>query len=75
MNSKAKARIVTVCLFVFIVLLCANIVALWPRALPWVLGVFAIPGAWKFCRVTYKWLTVEEQPKLPTYQDFAEARK
>lgn len=64
MNSKKKAKLVTVALFVFVVMVCFNVVALWPVTLPYVLGVFAIPGAWKFCRVTYIWLMSEEKPKM-----------
>lgn len=56
MNNKTKAWIVTAFMFVMTVLLCFNIVALWPVALPWVLGAFAIPGAWKFCNVLFRWL-------------------
>lgn len=85
MSSKKKAKLVTVALFVFIVMVCTNLVAIWPEALPWVLGVFAIPGAWKFCRVLYVWLTTDDKPitiRLPrvkkrvkTYADYArEAR-
>lgn len=85
MNSKRKAKLVTVALFTFIVLLCANLVALWPEAMPYILAVFAVPGAWKFCRVLYLWLTTEDRPvtvrlpkvkkerKVKTYADYAEA--
>lgn len=83
MNSKSKAKLVTVALFVFVVMVCANVVALWPSALPWVLGAFAVPGAWKFCRVMFLWLTTEDKPitirlpkvkkerKAKTYADYA----
>ena len=87
--SKGKAKLVTVFMFTMIVLLLADAVAIWPDALPWVLLVFAIPGAWKFVRVLYIWLTTPDNPiviKLPvwkgwkrpaqakTYQEYAAAR-
>lgn len=89
MKSESKAKLVTLLLFVLILLLMADVVALWRWTLPWVLGVFAVPGAMKFCRVLYIWLTTEDQPvsiKLPfkkprkpkgptTYKDWAEAQK
>jgi hypothetical protein len=89
MKSESKAKLVTILLFVLILLLMADVVALWPWTLPWVLGVFAVPGAMKFCRVLYIWLTTEDQPvsiKLPfrkpkkpkgpvTYKDWADAQK
>lgn len=80
MNNK-KAKLVTLVLFTFVVLVCANAVKLWPAALPWVLGAFAIPGAWCFCKVAFLWLTTEDTPitiKIPrhkkkkTYLDYAE---
>ena len=60
--NKNKARLVVVALFVLLVLLCADAVAIWPDTLPWILGAFAIPGAWKFCRVLFIWLTTDEEP-------------
>lgn len=86
MSSKKKARLVTVALFVFVVMVCFNLVALIPAALPWVLGAFAIPGAWVFCKVLFVWLTTEDKPltiRLPklgkhkkpkTYADYAEVK-
>ena len=84
--NKNKARLVTVVIFVFVLLLCADAVSIWPAALPYILGAFAIPGAWKFCRVLFIWLTTEDKPvaiKLPirkkekpvrTYKDYAAGR-
>lgn len=84
--SKNKAKLVTVFMFVMTVLMLADLVAIYPAALPWVLGVFAIPGAWKFCQVLFLWLTTEDKPvaiKLPlrkkekpvrTYKDYAAGR-
>lgn len=87
MNSKSKAKIVTVALFVFVVMVCFNLVALFPAALPWILGAFAVPGAWVFCKVLFLWLTTEDKPiitillpklgkhkKPKTYADYAEAK-
>lgn len=89
MKSENKAKLVTALLFVLIVLLMADMVAMWPWMLPYVLGVFAVPGAIKFCRVLFIWLTTEDAPvqiKLPfkkprkpkgpvTYTEWSEAQK
>lgn len=78
MKSESKAKLVTVLLFVLILLLMADVVALWRWTLPWVLGVFAVPGAMKFCRVLYIWLTTEDQPvsiKLPFKLPFRKPKK
>lgn len=61
--NKNKAKLVTVVIFVFLILLCADAVSIWPRTLPWILGAFAVPGAWKFCRVLYIWLVTDPEPK------------
>lgn len=85
MNSKKKAKLVTVALFVFVIMVCFNLVALIPAALPWVLGAFALPGAWCFCKVLFLWLTTEDKPlvirlpqrknkKAKTYMDYAEGK-
>ena len=82
MNNKNKAKVVTVALCAFILLVCADLVGIYPNALPWVLGVFAIPGAWWFCKTTFLWLTTEDKPivipikrakhrKPKTYADYA----
>lgn len=73
--SKTKARLVTVIIFTFIVLVCADLVAIYPRTLPWILGTFAVPGAWKFCRVCFIWLTVREEEPPLTYEDYAQVPK
>lgn len=85
MNNKQKAKVVTAVIFAFILLLCSNLVALFPAVLVWVLFIFAIPGAWWFCKVAYLWLTTEDTPfqiKLPkhrkknkTYMDYAEGNR
>lgn len=70
--NKNKAKLVTIVISVFVLLLCVDMVTIWPKMLPWILGCFAIPGAWKFCRVLYIWLT--DEPKEKTYIDYAEGR-
>lgn len=60
--SEKKARLVAVIILASVLLICADIVARWPSALPWVLGVFAFPGACKFARVVYKWLMLPDKP-------------
>ena len=73
--SKAKARLVTAIIFTFIVLVCVDLVAIYPRTLPWILGTFAVPGAWKFCRVCFLWLTVDEEPREKDYEYYAQVPK
>ena len=66
--SRGKLKLVAalICAMFFIML--ATACWLWPVVLPYVLAPFAVAGAWKFCRVTYIWLstdpvfTEEEQP-------------
>ena len=72
--NKNKAKLVTAVIFVFLLLLFADMVSIWPRTLPWILGAFAIPGAWKFCRVLYIWLTVDPEPKEKDYKWWAARR-
>lgn len=69
--SKAKARLVTAVIFAFVMVVSVDFIAIYPKALNWILGAFAVPGAWKFCRVCYIWLQEEEKPL--TYQDYARA--
>lgn len=71
--KKGKARLVTAIIFAFVVLVCVDLVGIYPRTLPWILGAFAVPGAWKFCRVCFLWLTVVEDPI--TYEDYAKVPK
>lgn len=66
--TNAKAKIVTAALVAFMALLLQNIVRIFPDLLPWVLGVFAIPGAIAFTKSLYRWLTWE--PPKKTYQDY-----
>ena len=61
--SKPKARLITIVIFAFVVLVCVDFVALYPKAMTWILGAFAIPGAWKFVRVCYIWL--QEDDRIP----------
>lgn len=89
MTSKNKAKLVTALLFALILLMLADVVAIWPWTLPYALGVFAVPGACKFCRVLFIWLTTDDQPitiKLPfkkpkkptkpmTFEEWAEVQK
>lgn len=62
MKSEHKAKLVTVLIFALLCLLFSDVVAIWPKSLPWILGAFALPGAWKFCRVLYIWLITEDTP-------------
>ena len=61
---KWKARLVTLLIVVLLILLAADVVAIWPRALPYILGAFAVPGVWKFARVLYIWLTTDSDWKV-----------
>ena len=51
-----KARFVTImfCGMVFTSL--TEIALMAPWTLTWILAAFAVPGAWKFVRVTYIWM-------------------
>ena len=65
---KWKARLVTTLITVLLVLLAADAVAIWPKALPWILGVFALPGVYLFAKYLYVWLTTESEPiKFPKW--------
>lgn len=85
MTNKQKARVVTAVIFMFVMLVSSNLVALFPGLLVWILAAFAIPGAWCFCKVAFLWLTTEDTPltiKIPkhrkknkTYLDYAEGAK
>lgn len=83
MKSKQKAKLITVLVCVLLIVMFADMVALWPWTLPWILGVFAVPGAFKFAKTLYIWLIIDEpvldeihwpfrkkQPK--TYEYYAE---
>ena len=72
---KGKGLLVTVLITVLLVLLGADAVAIWPEALPWVLGVFAVPGVYLFSKYLYRWLTAQEDVNLRTMQELIHARK
>lgn len=66
--SKWKAKVVTALFMILLIVLAADVVAVIPKSLPWILGVFAIPGVWKFARVLYIWMTTESEPlKFPKW--------
>ena len=83
MKSKNKAKLITALVCVLLILMFADIVAIWPGSLPYVLGAFAVPGAWKFARVLYIWLLTDDpdineihwpfRRKKLTYEDYARA--
>ena len=86
--SKEKARLATAIFCTCFFGLVANLYRVAPELRLVILWCFAIPGAWKFIRVVFVWLTTEDKPveiKLPkwlkrkkkprTYQDFAEVPK
>lgn len=62
--SKWKAKVVTALFMILLIVLAADVVAVIPKSLPWILGVFAIPGVIKFGRVLYIWLTTEDDVKI-----------
>ena len=71
MTSKSKAKLLTALITVLLILLAADAVAIWPAALPWILGAFAVPGVWKFSRTLYIWMTTEDEPvkvQLPHFK-------
>lgn len=71
MNHK-KAKLASAAIVILILLLLADVVALWPGTLPYILGVFAIPGIFKFARTLYMWLTADTRER--SYMDYAEGR-
>ena len=66
--SRGKLKLVAALICAMFFVLLAMACWLWPPVIPYVLAPFAVAGAWKFCRVTYIWLstdpvfTEEEQP-------------
>ena len=70
--SKKKARLASGAIVVLVLLLLADVVAIWPATLPWILGVFAVPGVLKFARTLFLWLTADTRER--SYMDYAEGR-
>lgn len=86
--SKDKARLATAIFCVCFFGLIANLYRVAPELRMTILWCFAIPGAFKFIRVVFVWLTTDAEPvqiRIPkwlkrkkkprTYEDFAEAAK
>lgn len=86
--SKEKARVATLAFCILFFGMLAELYDVMPESRLIILWVFAIPGAWKFVRVVFVWLTTEDKPieiKIPkwlhrkrkpkTYQEWAEANK
>lgn len=64
-----KARVITALITILFVVLAADVVALRPGTLPYILGVFAVPGVVWFSRLLYRWVTEDDEEKtivLPT---------
>ena len=66
--SKRKARLVTAAFSALLLLLLVDLVGIYPRSLPWILGAFAIPGAFKFVRVLYIWFLTEDNDDVRVFQ-------
>lgn len=79
MKSTNKARLITALICALLCLMFADIVAIWPRTLPYILGAFAVPGAWKFARTLYIWLITDDPEPvkiaLPSWWPFKKKRK
>lgn len=60
MKSKNKAKLITALTCALLLVLFADTVALWPWTLTWILAAFAIPGAFKFAKVLYIWLLLDD---------------
>ena len=86
--SKGKARLATAAFCILFFGLLADLYDIMPESRLWILWAFAIPGAWKFVRCVFIWLTTDDIPveiKIPkwlqrnkkpkTYQEWAEANK
>lgn len=84
--SKDKARLATAIFCVPFFGLIANLYRIAPELRLVILWCFAVPGAFKFIRVVFIWLTTEGEPvkiRLPrwlqrkkkpmSYKDYAEA--
>lgn len=59
-KNKAKMAAGVFCATFFLML--ALLAKLAPWALVWILWTFAVPGVFKFCRVTYIWLLGMAEP-------------
>ena len=55
-----KMKIVTGLITLLLIVLAADVVAVVPNSLPWILGAFAVPGVWRFARLLYRWLTTDD---------------
>ena len=87
--NKEKARLATAIFCVAFFGLIANLYKIAPETRMVILWCFAIPGAMKFIRVVFVWLTTDGKPveiRLPkwmkkkekrrkTYKDYAEGMK
>lgn len=60
--TKAKGIIVTILIVILLIVLAADVAAVLPNSLPWILGVFASVGVYKFARLLFLWLTTEDTP-------------
>lgn len=56
-----KGKFITALIVLLFVVLSADVVALLPSALPWILAVFAIPGVVWFSKLLYRWVTEEDK--------------
>lgn len=62
MRNKVKAKFVTLLMFILLVVLACDVIAVVPGSLPWILGTFAVPGSIWFIKLLYRWLT--EDPDM-----------
>ena len=60
MRNKVKAKTITALMFILLCVLAADVVTLVDGSLPWVLGIFAIPGGIWFVKTLYKWIADDE---------------
>lgn len=73
--TKRKGVIVTALIFILLVILAADVVAVVPGSLVWILAVFSIPGLWLFCKLLYWWLTTDDPRGIKIQNPFKHKHK
>lgn len=73
--SKRKAKLVTAAFSALFLLLLVDLVGIYPGSLPYILLVFAIPGAFKFVRTFYIWLVTEDYEPIKVSLPFRKRKR
>lgn len=72
--NKWKCKVVVVLITILLIVLAADVVAVIPNALPWILGVFAVPGIVMFSKLLYRWMT-DDEPVVIHYPKWDKKKK